>query len=257
MTATEEYPVRYSQTYPVGWDICGASGRLSLTGLFDLIQLVAVAHAERCRFGFYRMRAQGQAWVLNRVRVRFARMPRCNRTVRATTWIHASNGILSERCITLEHDGQTFARASTLWVCIDYRKRTPQHILAPYPDYLIRPDDPSALPKARRIALPKQTRVLGAHRVAYSDIDPMGHVNNIKYTQWVLDSIPYRQALGLLGGEVEVNFLSELHPGDTVSIEQGAETQANGEAVFLVRAVEDGRAAFAARYTPLAASDLF
>ena len=142
-------------------------------------------------------------------------------------------------------------------MCIDYRKRTPQHILAPYPDYLIRPDDPSALPKARRIALPKQTRVLGTHRVAYSDIDPMGHVNNIKYTQWVLDSIPYRQALGLLGGEVEVNFLSELHPGDTVSIEQGAEPQANGEAVFLVRAVEDGRAAFAARYTPPAASDLF
>lgn len=250
MDLTEEYPVCYSRDYPVGWDICGASGRLSLTGLFDLVQLVAVAHAERCRFGFYQMRAQGQAWVLNRARVRFAGMPRCNRTVCADTWIHASNGILSERCITLQHDGRVFARASTLWVCIDYRKRSPQHILAPYPDYLIQPERPVGIARTQRIVLPKQTRVLRTYRVAYSDIDPMGHVNNIKYTQWVLDSIPYRQALGLLSGEVEVNFLSELHPGDEVSIEQGVSQGEETTMVFLVRAREDGRVAFAARYTP-------
>lgn len=242
------YPLTYTEKFHVEWDAACATGRLSLTGLFNMIQITAGNHANICRFGFYDMMAAGQAWVLNRMKVHFTSMPGCNQEVRVTTWIHGSNGVISERNMIVEHGGQIFAQVSTVWACINYEKRTPEHIAVDYPDYLVLGDKNIDIAKAARVRVPETTELLRKYRVAFSDIDAMGHVNNIKYTQWILDSIPYEMALGITSGEVEVNFLAELHQGDRVFIEQG-ET-ADG-ITFVVRRESDGRPAFLSRYRPL------
>lgn len=244
----EEYPKIYTETFPVEWDAACASGRLSLTGLFNMIQITAGNHADVCRFGFLDMKAAGQAWVLNRMKVRFTRMPRCNDAVRLSTWIHSSNGVTSERNMLAECDGHAFAQVSTVWACINYEKRAPEHIAIAYPEYLVLADRPIDISRAARVRAPQTTQVLRDYRVAFSDIDAMGHVNNIKYTQWILDSIPYETALGLTSGEIEVNFLAELHQGDAVRIEQG---ETPDGITFVIRRAADGKPAFLSRYAPL------
>ena len=67
-------------------------------------------------------------------------------------------------------------------------------------------------------------------------------------TQWILDSIPYETALGITCGEIEVNFLAELHQGDRVRIEQGETSEGT---TFVIRRMEDDRPAFLSRYCPL------
>lgn len=247
------YPALYSETFPIEWNAADVSGRLSLTGLFNIVQLVAAHHADRCRFGFYQMREAGQAWVLNRLRIRFRDLPLCDRQVRATTWIQATNGVVSQRCMQLECDGRTFAQVSTVWVCIDCRKRTAQHIAIDYPSYLVLPDRAPALPSPRRLDIPERTRLMRRYKAVFSDIDAMGHVNNTKYTQWILDSLPFRMAAALTSGEAEANFSLELHPGDTVSIERSVEDRSENAAprTFVIRRETDCRVAFTARYTPI------
>lgn len=242
------FPSVFTEDFCVEWDAACATGRLSLTGLFNMIQRIAGNHADVCRFGFYDMLSAGQAWVLNRMRIRFTEMPACHQSLRVSTWIHTSSGVVSERNMQIEHQGRVIAQASTVWACINYEKRSPEHILLPYPEYLMRADLPIEVPRAARIRLPQQTELLREYRVAFSDIDAMGHVNNIKYTQWILDSIPYETALGITRGEIEVNFLAELHQGDRVRIEQGETSEGT---TFVIRRMEDDRPAFLSRYCPL------
>ena len=69
------FPSVFTEDFCVEWDEACATGRLSLTGLFNMIQRIAGNHADVCRFGFYDMLSAGQAWVLNRMRIRFTEMP--------------------------------------------------------------------------------------------------------------------------------------------------------------------------------------
>lgn len=241
------YPAIHTEEYPVEWSDGSALGRLSLTGLFNMVQLTAAHHADICRFGFREMTAAGQAWVLNRLKIRFSQMPPCGGKIRVTTWIQSSNGILSRRNMSVEHDGQLIAQVSTLWVCIDLQKRSPESIAIDYPGYLILPEKEIGFPAAARIRPPGDTRALRTYRAAFSDIDAMGHVNNVKYTQWILDSIPYEAAVGLTRGEIELNFVAEVHPGENVVIEQGGMP---AEPIFVVRRKTDDRVAFLSRYRP-------
>ena len=78
----------------------------------------------------------------------------------------------------------------------------------------------------------------------------MGHVNNRKYTQWILDSIPYKDAVSITSGEIEVNFLSELHIDDVVEIKYG-NTSDDGEATFIIQKKGEEKPAFLSHYTPI------
>ena len=62
--------------------------------------------------------------------------------------------------------------------------------------------------------------------VKYSQIDINHHINNTRYLEWVLNEIPFAYLQSHLVREMEVNFLTEGHIGDTVrvGIEQKNET---------------------------------
>ena len=58
-------------------------------------------------------------------------------------------------------------------------------------------------------------------RVRNSDLDLNGHVNNTRYAQWILDSVPQKSHAAYDIDVYEVNFLSETHVDDVVAIERG------------------------------------
>ena len=58
-------------------------------------------------------------------------------------------------------------------------------------------------------------------QVRNSDLDVNGHVNNTRYAQWILDSIPLEAHAAYRLDEYEINFLAETNVGDTVVIERG------------------------------------
>ena len=66
---------------------------------------------------------------------------------------------------------------------------------------------------------------IGSHCVKYSDLDYNGHVNNVKYTAWVLDSLPQDLVCGHFLREVSINFNKEARRGDTVTL---LHTEADG-----------------------------
>lgn len=238
----------HTEKFKVEWADACASGHLSLPGMLNFIQVVAGNHANELGIGYYHMAAAGQAWVLNRLKARFTRMPRWTEEIEASTWIESFNDVISERNILITHKGQTIAQISTVWVCINYEKRAPEAIAVPYPPGVVLPEKKLDIKTASRVRMPQDARLLRTYRVSFSDIDAMGHVNNIKYTQWIVDSLPYEAAVGITSGEIEANFLAELHYGDTVDIESAK----SGEGfTFAVRRQGCEKPAFISHFNPL------
>jgi acyl-ACP thioesterase len=92
-------------------------------------------------------------------------------------------------------------------------------------DHLPSAEEPEKLPTPVR---PKSKK---SYEVRYSDIDVHHHVNNIKYIEWILDSVPFETNQTHQIHTFEINFLAEASCEDTVSIQ--TETLQESPPVFL------------------------
>jgi acyl-ACP thioesterase len=61
-------------------------------------------------------------------------------------------------------------------------------------------------------------RHCGERRALYSDIDYNGHVNNVRYIQWIQDSIDPAVLEQARQARLDINYLGEVKPGETVEL---------------------------------------
>jgi len=62
-----------------------------------------------------------------------------------------------------------------------------------------------------------EPELVTTHKVAYSDIDLVGHTNNARYVAWALDCLEYGES-GIQVEEVEIVFHHEARPGEEISL---------------------------------------
>jgi acyl-ACP thioesterase len=61
-------------------------------------------------------------------------------------------------------------------------------------------------------------RHCGERRALYSDIDYNGHVNNVRYIQWIQDSVDPAVLEQARQARLDINYLGEVKPGETVEL---------------------------------------
>lgn len=221
--------------------------RLSLFGLLSLLQESAWLHASLLGHGFQETRETGGSWVLARQRVEMERWPEWGQTLTVCTWLRPPGPVLVTRDFEVLVKGERWGIGSAHWLTINHQTRRP--IPLPFPDdpALFRQDDCLAL-EPQKLPIPKGTEALKTFRVCQSDLDMNGHVNNTRFAQWVLDSLPsaVHRSRGLRG--YQVNFLAEARLGEAVQIEspKTVSAQTEGRFPFLGRRVEDGKILFVA-----------
>ena len=54
--------------------------------------------------------------------------------------------------------------------------------------------------------------------VRYSDIDINGHLNNVKYLDFIMDSFSLEEHRSLNVKSIEISYSNESLPGDTITI---------------------------------------
>ena len=204
---------------------CTPAGDLRLSQLLNYFQETASEHARILGFDFPVIDpatgARG-AWVLAQLRVRLERLPRWRDTVRITTFPHGARALAASRdfSVSLE-DGTPCGIATTRWMVIDpaLRKavRIPPSVAAASagaPAPLFGDADPFGRlrpPAAETGAAPAQV-----YRVMRSHIDLNGHVNNVRYVDWMLESVPEDFARGRRVCDLRIDFRSETLYGERV-----------------------------------------
>lgn len=200
---------------------CEPDGMASLAAVCDYLQEAASLNAAELGFSKSDFDASGRniSWVLTRMRVEMSRYPRWAEEARVVTRPKAARRIAAYRDFEIfGADGARIGRAASEWMVIDLSTRR----AAPVPPGLfdafektVPPVFGELAPFEGKIRFPETPAADGQTFVAQrSHIDLNGHVNNVRYVEWMLESAP--DAAARRPRDVEFAFRSETLAGETV-----------------------------------------
>lgn len=195
-----------------------------LPALCRFMQEAAYHHAEHLGLGHTFLTTKGMAWVLARQRIEIDHLPKWGDTVKIRTWPSGRDRLFFYRDFEITTgDGLRVLAASNAWSLINIEKRE-----RAAPETYLSVD----IPEGVKVFDTKLIRLKGylsqpagqTVPVSYGDLDLNGHVNNVRYIEWVLHSLPrtFHEKHALK--KMEVNYLAEAVYGQEVNVctgEQG------------------------------------
>ncbi|MDR2449541.1 MAG: hypothetical protein LBD52_06240 [Prevotellaceae bacterium] len=229
MTNGENTPI-YSAARRLYTNYVDGRKKLSLPGLFILLQEIALEHATLRGFGYDHLKTQGQFWVLAKVKVLLYEYPQWNDELHIDTWSKEPEILTAYR----DFEGYDTQRrhlfsATSSWHILSEGAHRPQRVDALKQSFLIPENKHAIAEKLNKIPAPGATTPGALKTVLWSDVDVNMHVNNSRYVQWVIDSFPAAFVLSRQIAEIEVNFLQQAVLGNQYYIF----TQENNPAEFI------------------------
>lgn len=222
-------------TFKVSSFLVDASKRLSLYGLISLMQEMAWTHAGILGYGYASIRRGGGSWVIARQRIIMEEWPAWESELTIRTWLRPPGSVIVVRDFEFLSSGRRVGQAAAHWLTIHHENRRPQRL--PFSD------DPTQFRDSGHLDFEPQqlpevgpVQELARFTVRYSDLDMNGHVNNVRFAQWILDSLdPKFHARHL--AEYQINFLAEARPGDELVV--SAETSTHPLSFQAQRAADE------------------
>jgi acyl-ACP thioesterase len=192
-------------------------GRLRVPILCQFLQEAATAHAAILGVAVETLIENGVAWVLSRLRLEMEEWPAADDEIAIETWPEAASRLFTERRFeVLEGSGGRMGAASTLWLVLDLERRRPVRLPALVTDRLGKLDLGPEPRHFGELGAPDPIDHELGFTVRRSDLDLAEHVNNTSYVEWVIEAVPDDIWTSSSLAELEIQFLSESHQGQTV-----------------------------------------
>lgn len=225
----------FTKNYEVNTFTTNPAKRLGVLGLVGVLQDIAAIHAEKMGFGYDQMLERGSFWVLARQSIKIQHWPTLFSPLKIQTWSREPEGFNAYREFEVLSGDQKVAECTTTWVALDVVKRRPVEI---------RRDNLPFFPRTENLLDYEAKKLLVSRNVEdyelrksfetrNSDLDLNGHVNNTKFSQWVIDSIPFERHTKYDVVEYHINFLSEVKLNDHVSVYKDLKTSTESNHFFV------------------------
>lgn len=231
---------------------------LKPTAFMDMAQEMAYQAAGAMHFGYDELISQGMAWVLARMHFRFVDPPRWNDRVSIQTWHRGPAGPFFIRDFKLTSGERALVECTSSWVVMDVSTRRmarPEDIL---PTEGTVCHDAAIQAPSSKVMMPRgvESFPAGVHKVAYSDIDLIGHTNNARYLAWAMDCLDYPTG-GITVRDVEITFHHEARANESVTLRKAVVEEdgpsGNGSTAFIEGRTDEAQV-FCARISYLVAS---
>lgn len=224
------------------------SSTLKPASFLNYAQEAANIHADTIGVGYDSMQTTRKAWVLARMHVIFHKLPMWRERVNMQSWHKGASGFQFFRDFVMfnEEGSEKLVSATTSWLVIDIDTRR----LSKFPelteneDMCIKEDVIALQPP--KITMPKdvETEHVMSHKVNYSDLDMIGHVNNVKYTEWAMNVLELDVVGKCRLKELVINFNNEVKAGDTVELFRYCENGEDGSTVFYIEGKVGDKSSF-------------
>jgi acyl-CoA thioesterase FadM len=203
--------------YRLRFDECGPDGIGRTSSLLRYAQDIAWIHSERLGFGREWYAERGLAWVVRAAElVVLAPIPLGTTLELSTTVIGLRRVWVRRRTDARLADGRLALWGHTDWVMTDHRGmpgRVP-------PEFTTAFDVPPVTFEPGRVTLPPAPAGVVVHRASVrpQDLDPMGHVNNAAYLDYLEEALlaggPSAAALtGAIPRRVRLEYVAPAAPG--------------------------------------------
>ena len=239
----------WQETLPVRFGDIDRSDRLTMDGAFRFFQEAAICHAENLGVGLKDLARTGQAWIISRMSAMMNRRPKYCETVTVRSWPRGAEKLFALRDYDIrDKDNIAAVSACSCWLIVDIEKRRP---VRPQPimDGLPKNEGlealswiPAGLEERGNLQKSSERKAL------YTDIDYNGHVNNVRYIQWIEDAIDPLLLEKAEKMRFDINYLNEVLGGEIVDIMYVSlkDESCSGAFAFEGRKAASGQAAFRA-----------
>lgn len=229
----------FSRKFIFRFGDCDRQKRASLYAVMKLLSELAGEDYERRGLGYERLSDMGQALLISRLKLKFARLPVHIERVVASTWERCIKGPYFCRDYEIRTEsGELLVSGSSQWFVVDIISR---EVLRPssLPEGGRQTDSrKSDAPECEKLRKMENLTFLGSRPVYYTDLDANGHVNNAVYAKIAVDFLPEELRTKVLR-DFSVNYFTETKLGETLEI-SGAETEKG----FAVQGLADGTLRF-------------
>jgi acyl-ACP thioesterase len=193
-------------------------GIASTISILTLLQETAAEHCYYAGHDLFSLMSENLGWVLLSGAMQMERYPLYKEKIIIRTWIskyHAIRGFREN--IIYDENYNIIGRARGLWVYYDIKKRRPKKI---DPDFLkkwsscktvsLEHDITNKIEPLNSVEYKKE------FKVNMYDTDTNKHVNNLRYLQWLMESIPDEIVDNYYLYFIDGRFISEAHYGDLI-----------------------------------------
>ena len=210
----------FSREFSISSYDLNPKGQARLTTMANFFQEVAYHHASDLGLGYHQMKSRKTTWVLSRMRIHMKRYPVWNERIKMETWPSGAERLFALRDFrVLDSKGEEIGMASTAWLILDidtHRLIRPKEMMEQFK--MIVHDVQMFDAPLDKIAVPGECKLLNRHDVVFSDLDIVGHVNNVKYMEWCIDAATAGENADKEIVELEINFNHEALLGDRIEI---------------------------------------
>jgi len=181
---TYEYKIRYTDV--------GSDNKLTLKALVETLQEAAIGHSERAGYGVNDIEKTHLAWLLLNWKVQIMSYPNSNETITIKTWPRVFDKLYSYRDFEVyDKNNNLIAIASSKWFAIDTKtkkiiKLTPE-ITSAYGEDINK--SVFDKPFKDKITVPENLKLNFNYTIQRRDIDTNGHVNNLHYIDYALETL--------------------------------------------------------------------
>jgi medium-chain acyl-[acyl-carrier-protein] hydrolase len=240
-------PSRHIRSFSLRYYEMNRFGEATPLTLLSLLEETAFSHCDAVGWDVYRLRKEGFGWILLGGTVDIARYPTYREAFTLETWLSASRLFHGQRDYLLRGSaGETIGTARSWWVFYDLERRRPVRILDPILKAWA-PNPEGSVDRLPEVSAPSPDRMDGtrAYDVRLNDIDTNGHVNNVNYLEWALESVPQSVQDDYMLSSISGRYIHEVRYGERIRPAFGETPTSGGSshfshAVFAEKAEEKG-----------------
>ena len=193
-------------------------GVASPTTILTLLEETAADHCYSIDHSLYQLEQENIGWVLISGIMQMERYPSYKEKITIRTWLSKYSTIKGFReNIIYDALGNIIGRAKGLWIFFDIERRRPAQIFDEIKgkwsscteesiDYNI----------SKKIAPIENSDYKSKFKVNRYDTDMNKHLNNIRYLQWVIESIPDEIIDNYYLYSINGRFIAEAHYNQTI-----------------------------------------
>lgn len=182
---------KYGKNFEIYYYDVDKFNRITPLSILNYLEETAISHSWSVGLGCEELYEKGYAWVLSKWHVEIERYPSFKDKIYVETWASSFDRYFANRWFTIKDEkGNIIIRAASQWILIDIDKRKAVKIPKEISDCYGVVDEiatDESFMNFEKVEIDENKR---KYEIRRSDIDTNGHVNNKKYIEWIIETIP-------------------------------------------------------------------